>query len=162
MNLKVDREEVIACLTKFGYNPSNISVADNQYLLPTEKSIQDFGRRYYNFLSGTGLSTWAEDVWDCDDFSLVAKAFACIDSALWKKETGNFDCGIAFGMAWVLTVNGGHAINMALSKDVNNQLQISYYEPQIQQTPEFKLNTSNICLLKQSPESFLYPLWCYL
>ena len=154
--LIVDKLDIIDCLDKNGH--VNMQIPDEKYVLPTHQSIQDFGARYGNFLFNSGLDKWLGDIWDCDDFSFTAKALADIDNAVWKYKTGNKDSSLAFGMCFIQTKEGGHAISMAILQEEDGKLGVHYYEPQFQTTEE----GINVCMLEKSRDSFLSPVFCYL
>lgn len=162
MNVTIDSTDIQKLLLKKGYLISNISLADEYYVLPTDESIVNFGKRYYDFLWKNNLNTWIEEIWDCDDFALLAKTLASIDNAIWKKETKNADCSLAFGIAWISTPQGGHAVNIAIQKDSDGILQLNYFEPQIGTNNQGTLGQPFVCLQKMSLDSSSYPLWCYL
>lgn len=156
---QVTGEEVRALMQKEGFPPEQISIADGYYAIPTEETIRNFGKRFGSFLWNAHLDTWVEDIWDCDDFALTAKALAAIDNALWRRHSGA-DCGVGFGMVWVMTREGGHAINFALARNANKELEIHYYEPQMQASDKF--GEPNVWLQRKSRDYFVSPLWCYL
>lgn len=161
-NLIVPSSKILECLTKEGFDTKSINVADSQYVFPTEEAIKSFGKRYLDFLWSSGLDKWKQEIWDCDDFAFGSRALAAIDNAVWQDSTGNKDCGLAFGIAWVLTMEGGHAINIAISQNADSSLSVNYYEPQMQNNNLSTVGEPYVCLQKLPRESFLYPLWCYL
>jgi hypothetical protein len=156
---QVSSKEIFALLEKEGFTQDKVSIADEYYAVPTEEAIKAFGKRFGAFLWDAHLDTWVEEIWDCDDFAITAKALAAIDNAHWRKKTG-VDCGIGFGIAWVMTEQGGHAINFALARNANKELEIHYYEPQVQ--PSNKIGEPFVWLQKKSRDYFVSPLWCYL
>ncbi len=160
MNILVGADEIKNMLIAKGFSANHINLADSVYVLPTEESIKKFGERYYQFLVNNGLGTWVQEIWDCDDFALLAKSLASIDNAIWKKQAGNDDCSLGFGIAWVIDSYGGHAINAALYKDPTGKLDINFYEPQIQNNPDTK-EPYAICLEKLPLDSFRAFSWCY-
>lgn len=151
--------EIRALLEREGFASSQISIADCDYAIPTKEAIKAFGKRFSAFLWDSHLDSWVEEIWDCDDFAITAKALAAIDNAIWKKKTGN-DYGLGFGIAWVMTESGAHAINFALARNENKELSIDYYEPQIQTSDKF--GEPFVCLQRKSRDYFVFPLWCYL
>lgn len=146
-------------LLKEGFLSSSISLSDEFYAIPTEESIQGFGKRYGKFLFDAGVNVWSEEVWDCDDFALLAKALANLDNGIWRQKTGN-DVGLAFGIAWVSMKEGGHAINMAIGQNDAGLFEVHYYEPQMQLQENF--GDPFVWLKKQSRDYFVSPRWCYL
>ena len=160
-NLIITNPMIMECLIKEGIDKKSVNLADAKYVLPTEEAIKAFGKRYLDFLWSSGLDKWRSEIWDCDDFAFGSRSLASIDNALWQNATGNTDCGLAFGIAWVMTMDGGHAINIAIYQDESGSLGVHYYEPQLQSSSE-NIGEPFVCLQKISRDSFLFPLWYYL
>lgn len=154
----VSNDEIIALCKQEGLPEKSIIVADGYYAIPTEEAIKSFGKRFGAFLWDAGLDKWVEEIWDCDDFALTTKTLASIDNAIWQKKTGN-DFSLGFGVLWVITQNGGHAINVALGRDADKQLELHYYEPQMQALD--KIGEPFEWLQRKSRNYFVSPLWCY-
>jgi hypothetical protein len=153
-------DEVRQLLKEEGFTEDKISIADAYYAIPTEDTIREFGKRFGSFLWASGLDTWIEEIWDCDNFAITANALANIDNALWRKRTGA-DCGLGFGIVWVKTEQGGHAINCALARNKETgKLELHYYEPQLQAGSKF--GEPSAWLQRKSRDYFVSPLWCYL
>lgn len=155
---QVSGEELQDVLVAEGFPPDQIKIADAYYALPTEEAIKDFGKRLGKFLFNSGLDQWVEEIWDCDDFAFTAKSMAAIDNAIWKKTTGN-DSSLAFGICWVTTKEGGHAINLAVYRDAQGKLKVHYYEPQM--GVQDKIGDPFVWLQEKSRDYFVSPFWCY-
>ena len=155
MLLELKNEELKNLLIKEGFPADKIVLPDEFYAIPTLESIKEFGNRLYDFLVNNGLSTWKEDSFDCDDFAFTAKSLASIDNALWQSKTGNTDASLTFGIAFVLTEYGRHAINISVLKE-GDKFVIKYLEPQI-----INKGLNRLCLTEIERKSLLEVYWCY-
>jgi hypothetical protein len=156
--LTVGPLDILDCLEINGFASGSIHLLDDKYVLPTPESIEEFAKRYGNFLWSANLQNAIENVWDCDKFAIMAKSMANVDNAIWRKQTDNLNCGLAFGVCFVHTENGGHAINMSILQDSDGKLGVHYYEPQFQTTD----SGLNLCLTEKSRDSFLQPFFCFV
>jgi hypothetical protein len=153
--LTINNVELRKLLVQEGFPENQICLADDGYAVPTEKAVKDFGKRLLKFLFDNGFTNWEEEVFDCDDFSIVSKTLCILENARFKNQTGN-ENAVAVGMAWGITSEGGHAIVIAVQL-VNNKFVIKYYEPQIQRE-----DFLSICLQELPRQSFQSLTWCYL
>ena len=156
--LTVEPVDIIDCLQMNGHDENAVRLLDSKYVLPTSESIAEFAKRYASFLWTCNLSQGIENIWDCDKFALLAKSLANIDNAVWRSKTDNKNCGLAFGVCFVHTKEGGHAINLAILQEPDGRLGVHYYEPQFQTTDE----GLNICMIEKSKDTFLQPVFCFL
>ena len=170
MNVIIKSTDLTKLLLENGFPFEKIQIADGNYVVPTQGAIDDFAKRYFDFLVSNSLDKWVQDTWDCDDFSFLAKGLASIDNALWQKENNNKGCSLAFGIAWIMIEQGVHAVNVAALKNSQGQLELVFFEPQIQQiqtgtTIDQNGNsqeiTTSLCLQKIPKESVLSCVWAY-
>jgi hypothetical protein len=157
MTLQINNTNLSELLVKEGFPSDKIVLSDEYYAIPTFKSIEKFGERLFNFLVDNGLNQWKEETFDCDDFAFAAKTLSSIDNSIFQSKTGNFDASLAFGIAFIVTnEGGGHAINIAIIKE-NDKFTVKYFEPQIITTKTNK----RLCLTELKKESFSKAYWCY-
>lgn len=97
----IDHTEILTLLkAEFG-EECHIYLSDIDYNTVTKQELQRFLKN-----DKTNYNKYVADVFDCDDFSY--RLLGEITIGAW--------CDIPFGILWVDTPNGGHAVNVFVDK----------------------------------------------
>ena len=100
-------------------------MVENNYSLVTEAWIAD---EVATALSGSFISIWAEEAYDCDDFAFFAMSFARL---IHRKLSPGLKTTIAFGyVSYSKDVGGKHAINLFVDKSARGEFEVKFFEPQ--------------------------------
>lgn len=116
-----------------------IIFADERYALPSRDwVIATFGEAWRQTKAVLGISLYATDRNDCDDFARMCAGYAQLLHNKTVAERGLANTGLAFGEFWYTDrAIGPHAINGFLYKEADGgPVLCGHFEPQ---TSEFKV-----------------------
>ena len=111
---------------------------DENYIHPTRGWLfATFAEALADNLFELGLSKWAAEAWDCDNFATTAYVFA---QACHARTSHDSDAGLAFGIfLYHPSAGGGHAINFAVIYEGNPGVaKLVFFEPQTGQEVKLK------------------------
>lgn len=110
-----------------GIKAQSVIYADKYYTAISERDFKSLILDHFNeFLAANGMSFGDSKKNDCDDFARAFSFFSRVVSI--KHKEFNYD--LAVGELLYETMDGGHALNVAIVLDNNNKTKLLYIEPQ--------------------------------
>ena len=115
-------------------NPRNAVAGDNSYFCPTRALVEnDLYPNFKKWLAALNLGKWYHK-WDCDNFSDAFKVFS--NGYYFNTIESNAE-SIAIGIIHYIAekraesgLAGAHAGNLIYLDNGNNNVELSYFEPQ--------------------------------
>lgn len=140
--------EIIQVLTDQVVGTFDGFCPDKTYSLPTQDWLTGaFGEAFDKFLFEFEESAWRPEINDCDDFSRSAAFFAQL---LHKRKSKNDplrkETALAFGEFFYTKDSGeGHAINVAIIRNIKGEHEAVFFEPQNQTIVELTQTEKESC-----------------
>ena len=132
----INFDEINFVMDKVGAVTSNVFFADSRYAMASEDwIINGYSKALSEFLTSFKSNEWINEENDCDNFASMAFSFSQIlhHNTLNKLQK----TALAMGEFWYIRKEGGgHAINVFIVWQNDDNYKVIFYEPQWQKVVE--------------------------
>lgn len=126
----ISKTSLVELLFSLGIDTQYPLIADEEYAIPSKSWILGEFSRAFLETKVALVGRYIPDEWDCDDFARLCAAYAGILHHRTRNKLKK-NQGFALGEFWYIqSKGGGHAINIVVDRDLNDQPLVYFYEPQ--------------------------------